>query len=166
MFAIFESSEVAPYKKKQMAIETLTNLLPTGDKKTDNRIEKAIEDIEKSLSPGFWENDTHLTKKGKKVFTEEKKAVHELMKVIKNNGSIAEDIQSVIDALVAADKTLALTAYEDAQAYSGDSKVDKELEKCEKELGKALEKTDKDDFEKAIEHYKKAWDHAQKAIRK
>ena len=58
----------------------------TGDKKTDNKLDKAIKHIEKSLDDKYWLDDTHLDPKhGKKVFDEEKKAVKELQKLMKKD---------------------------------------------------------------------------------
>jgi hypothetical protein len=146
-----------PRGTKQVVISNLSALLPTSDKKTDDRIEKAIEHINKSLDSNLWETDSTLSKKGKKVFEEEKKAVHELMKID------APDVSAEIRALVSADETLAQTAIEEAIAASGDQK---EIDKALKEIDKAQEEIDKGHFDKAIEHYKKAWHHAQVAMKK
>lgn len=58
-----------------------------------------------------------------------------------------------------------IRAREEAQAYAGDPKVDKELKKCEKEFEKADKKIAEGHYDKAINHYKKAWEHAQKALK-
>ena len=89
---------------KVEVLGSLNGLLPTGDKKIDHRIEKAIYHLEKSLKPDLWEDATHLTKKGKKVFDEEKKTLHELMKVE------TPDVSAQINVLVSADAALAQTA--------------------------------------------------------
>ena len=150
---------------------TFHSLLPTGDKKTDDRIEKAIESIEDSLKDKYWADDSHLVEKGKKVFDEEKKAVKELMKVD------VPDVSSVINSLVYdADEVLALVAIKDAEdtataANCGEAnaskdcdKALKEITKAQEELAKSQEELDKGDHDKAIDHYKKAWEHAQKAL--
>ncbi|MCK4355890.1 right-handed parallel beta-helix repeat-containing protein, partial [Candidatus Bipolaricaulota bacterium] len=146
-----------PRGAKLIVVDNLQRLLPTGDKKTDHRIEEAIKHINKSLDPNLWETDSTLTKKGKKVFEEEKKAVKELGKIVKAEGDYAADAQAAIDTLVAADEALAQTAIDDAIAGGGDAK---EIAKANKEMGKAQEEFNKGHFDKAIEHYKKAWEHA------
>ena len=135
----------------------LAELLESADKKDAHRIEKALKHLSKSLDHKLWEDDNHLTNKGKKVFGEEKKAVHKLMKV-KN-----VDVSDFILGLVAVDEYLAQTAIDDAYDNNGD---DKKIAKAEKEMEKAQKELDKGKFDKAIEHYKKAWEHAHKAIKK
>jgi hypothetical protein len=159
----------APKNFKQIAIDALSELLPTGDNKTDKRIKKALKHLEKSLDPKLWETDSTLTKKGKKVFDEEKKAVKDLQKLIKDR-KVPDDVkvvfENVIDELLTADKLLAETALNEAKEYEGtDKKVGKEIEKSEKELEKATKELEKGKPEKAIDHYKKAWEHAQHAMK-
>jgi len=155
---------------KQLPIVALSELLTTGDDETDKHIQKAIESIEKSLAPELWESDSTLTKKGKKVFDNEKKAVKNLQKLIKDKkvpDYVKDVCENVTDELLTADKLLAETALTEAKAYEGmDKKVDKEIEKSEKELEKATKELEKGKPEKAIDHYKKAWEHAQKAMKK
>ena len=167
-FAIFES--IAPQTVKWSARDALDALLPTGDKKIDKRIEKALKHLEKSLDPKLPETDSTLTKKGKKVFDEEKKAVKDLQNLIKDKkvpDYVKDVCKEMIDKLVTADKLLAKTALNDAREYEGtDKKVDKETEKSEKELEKATKELEKGKPDKAIDHYKKAWEHARKAMKK
>lgn len=157
-----------PRALKQDAIEQLEGA-KTGDSKIDKKIDKAIKHIEKSLNDKYWLDESHLDPKyGKKVFYYEKKAVKYLQKLIKDKktpDSVKDVCREVIDELVEADNLLAHIAYEEAQAYSGHKKVDKELAKCEKEFEKAEEEIAKGHPDKAIDHYKKAWEHAQKAIK-
>ena len=177
-FAGFDGSIA---KEKDSEIDTLSDLLLTGNDKTDKRIEKAIAHINKSLNPDFWDTDSTLTKKGKKVFDEEKKAVKELMKIEDI------DVSESIDSLVSIDKTLAKIAigmatitataagcYVEGNDDPECDKPLKEIDKAEDEMGKAQEELDhmkKDGtldpkYDKAIDHYKKAWEHAQKAMKK
>ena len=153
---------------KEGTIEKL-EAAKTGDKKIDDEIDKAIEHIEKSLKEKLWVDDTHLdVKDGKKVFYEEEKAVKHLQKLIKDKkvpDSVKEVCREVIDDLVRADQILAYTAYEEALVYAGDPKVDKELEKCLEDLIKAEKEIEKGHHDHAIDQYKKAWEHAQKAIK-
>ncbi len=160
-----------PLLVKQEVRDNSATLLPTGDKKTDDRIEKAIESIEDSLEDKYWADDSHLVEKGKKVFDEEKKAVKELMNVDQ------PDVSGLIDSLVYdADEVLALVAIEEAVGAAmgcpGNHKPKdcdkalKEITKAHEERTEAQEDLDKGDPDKAIDHYKKAWEHAQKALDK
>lgn len=168
-FAIVENVDL-PGIKSSAALQ-LSELF-TGDKKTDHKISSAIEHIDKSLAESWWSDEIHVT--SKKVFDEEKKAINELKKLWSD-----EVFETVIITLVDADKLLATVAYEDAlQAYEtandkkAREKIEKELDKCVDELSKAqeeLEKTNKDgspdpDYDKAIDHYKKVWEHAQHVL--
>jgi len=153
-----------PLVLKNHAKDELDSIYPTEDKKVDKGLEKAIKHLDKSMDVDLWEDDAHLeVKHGKKVFEEEKKAVHELMKIVKDAGAFAGDAQTAIDALVSADETLAQTAIDDAIAGGGDAK---KIAKAEKEMTKAEEELDKGRCDKAIDHFKKAWEHAQKAMGK
>ena len=165
--------EPPPRLAKREVLSDLSTRLPTADKKTDDRIEKAVEHIEKSLADELWLDDSHLTDKGKKVFDEEEKAVKELMKIDE------PDVSDAINSLVYdADEVLALLAIEEAVAAAeaagcpagsddGDcKKVLGEIAKAQEEMAKAQEELDKGKPDKAIEHYRKAWEHAQKALEK
>jgi len=149
-----------PMHTKQVVRADLVALLPTGDEKTDDRIEKAIEHINKSLDPDLWETGSTLTEKGKKVFDEEKKAAEELAKIHKPD--VSKQFYSLLDV----DQALALLAIEEAMAAAEAAgctpeSEDGECQKTLKEIAKARE-----ELAKAIDHYKKAWEHAQKAMEK
>jgi hypothetical protein len=74
--------------------------------------------------------------------------------------------ENVIDKLLTADKLLAETALNEAKEYEGPGKkVDKEIEKSEKEFEKATKELEKGKPDKAIDHYKKAWEHARHAMK-
>ncbi|CAN5757510.1 hypothetical protein BH23CHL7_BH23CHL7_09980 [soil metagenome] len=65
-----------PAAIKQQVIAALRVMLPSGDTKTDKRITKAIEWLEKSLNPGWWIDDEFLSlADGSKVFGAEKAVV-------------------------------------------------------------------------------------------
>jgi tetratricopeptide (TPR) repeat protein len=143
---------------KTNVVAVLTALLPTGDEKTDQRIEKAIEHLTKSLDPELWVDDSTLTEKGKKVFDEEKKAVKELRKI----KDAPPEVGDAIDEIVTADRQLAQDAIDAAIAGGGDPN---DIEKALREMAKAQEELDKGKPDKAIDHYKKAWEKAQKALK-
>jgi len=149
---------ITPLSTKQGVLASLNALFPTDDKKLDHGIGVAIEHVEKSLASDLWETDWVLTMKGKKVFDEEKKAVHELMKLKDAPSAIVDAIGS----FVATDEQLAQTAIDLAISLGGD---EKEIIKAEEDMTKAVEELNKDKPNKAIDHYKKAWEHAQKAMK-
>ncbi|MBW1752540.1 MAG: hypothetical protein JRJ46_05445, partial [Deltaproteobacteria bacterium] len=176
---------------QQAAIDALSELLTTGgDDKTDKKIEKAIKHIEKSLAPELWGCGSTLTKKGKKVFDEDKKAVKELKKIIKDKDAdenVKNTAFEAIGYLITANLGIASTAVDEAIEMAAEAgcnfegKNDHECKKTLKEIDKALKEMDKaqkelyhtkkdDDpdpkYDKAIDHYKKAWEHAQHAMKK
>jgi predicted extracellular nuclease len=121
---------------KETAVTELSLLLPTGKKKDDQRIEKAIGWIDQSLNPKRWDDSSTLDPKtGKHVFDREHQAVQELQKVA------TVDVQAAIDALVNADRQLALKQLTLAMLGGGDP-------------GRIA---------KAVLDYKKAWTNAVKA---
>lgn len=143
----------------------------------EKEVEKAIDAINDSLDSKFWINDVYLDEKhGKKVFDEEKKAVKELQKLLKDGAkkgidpALEQVAQDSIDLLVNADRVLAITIMLDASSTPADDpkkqkKVDEENEKSAKEFAKADGYRDDGDYDKAIDHYKKAWEHAHHALK-
>lgn len=158
-------------ERKRAVLDDLFALDATGkSKKDDKKLEKAVEHLTKSLNPDYWvDGDTLVAKDGKKVFSEESKAVKDLEKIK------STDVSEAIASLVAIDKQLALGAIEDAwdayYAVCSDpttkecEKAAKELDKAAKELDKAQKELDKGHFAHAIGKYKKAWEKADKALR-
>ncbi len=157
-------------KATQMSIviDTLTGLKDTTDDKTDKKIDKVIKKINKAMNSKYWdESGNELTsKKGKKVFDESKKAVKDLLKISKKGDLVYPEITIAVDLLVGISEQLATDVIDDAQAFAGDKKVDKEIKKSDKEMDKAQKELDKGKPDKAIDKYKKAWEHAQKALKK
>ena len=104
--------------------------------------------------------------------------------LIDDLNQIIADLEATIDSLFAtlsgqkADESVALTAQLEAQEAIAEAIVaggnEKEIEKAQKEMEKAqqaLDHTTKDGtpdpkYDKAVDHFKKAWEHAQKAIEK
>ena len=163
-----------------MKLDAITQLsqIPTGNRKVDDGIVRAIDHISKSLEAKYWITSIHIS--DKKIFDEEKKAVKELEKICDDSANISciGIVSMVIEDLVRVDEMLAQVAYEDAIKSCSVSdhkirdKIDKELDKCQDEFEKAqkeIRKTKKDgspdpDYDKAIDHYKKVWEHAQHAL--
>ena len=158
------------------ALAELKTINGLYEKKVDNRIITVITHLEKSLDPDLWLDDDHLdVKHGHKVFSEDKKAVKELMHLLDKKETpdeIVKIIQEAILRLVEADQKLANIVYTEVQRDTGDKKVDREWEKASQELLKAEEELNHVDkngvsdprYDKAIDHYKKAWQHSQRAI--
>ena len=154
---------------KAYVLETLIALRTTAtDPKDQKNLDKAIEHLTRSLDPTLWVDDDHLeSKHGKKVFDEEKQSVKELMKIIRDGSPLAGDAQAAIDNFLLADSALAQTAMEAAQTACDTETDPKKQDKCEKEIDKAQKEFDKaadeianGKFDKAIDKYKKAWEHA------
>lgn len=146
-----------PRADKRQALATLRSLLPTGRRHVDKKLENAIEHLEKSLDPKLWLDDSHLTKTGRKVFQEEKRAVGRLREINEPPGPVAV----VVDALVDADQTLARTAIDEATTEGGDAK---KISKAENEMKKASDMIANGYLRKAIEHYGRAWKNAKQSV--
>jgi hypothetical protein len=146
-----------PMDAKMGVLDGLSALLPSGDKKTDKRIERAIKDINRSLEGDLWETGSTLTRKGKRVFYRERKAVRGLMK-------IAPLADPAILELVAIDAALAQIAVDEAVADCVDPC--KFLDKAQAEMTNAEEASAEGEPDDAINHYKKAWYFSQKALKK
>jgi hypothetical protein len=147
-----------PRVLKQDAVASLRALLPTGDPQADRKIKRAIKEIEDSLDPELWLDDSHLTDKGRRVFHEEGEAANKLTQI----EDPPVEVASVLDALVAADQALARTAIDEAIAAGGDAQ---KLADADREMEKALEEIGKGRFGRAIKHYEHAWNKAQKAVK-
>jgi len=144
-----------PMGMKEKAAGDLAAVLPTGNKQNDNRISKAIDAIEDSLDADLWADDSHLTKDGHRVFSEEKKAVQELKNV---SGSAAGAAQAAIDLLLDADRRLAQAAIDVALA-TGDNQA-----KIDSALAALAAGDAESDPALAIDRYRKAWEDAVASI--
>ena len=180
-FVLYLDTE-CPRLRKTSALDRIDALLPTGLPSTDRELGKARRAIRKSLVSRLWEDGRHLHgKAGKKVFKEEKKATRHLEKALLRGGLTAaesESIEDAIDDLLSADDILANVAVDDAEAAAeaagcfgpmpdaGCGKVIRELDRALVELGKALDAARAGEPEKAIDHFKKAWERAQKVLAK
>ena len=80
--------------------------------------------------------------------------------------NVLGELISIAYTLVAIDERLKDTTLLQAQAYgTGNDKYYKEMEKAMKEADKGDDKRDDGKLAKAIHHYEKAWQHAQKAMK-
>lgn len=145
-----------PAQALQHAVATLGGLLPTGDKKDDRSIEKAIASLEDALAPAYWTDDSHLTDEGQKAFDEGKKALQDLMRV-----GDSDLVAATIGAIVEAFAVVSDTAIQDAIAAGGDGwYVNRALDQMDDASGLVAD----GEYALAIDRYKKAWMDAQKAI--
>jgi uncharacterized repeat protein (TIGR02543 family) len=156
---------IGPKTIKQRVLNELKALRATITDKGDGRkLDEVINHLTKSLDPDLLVDETHVDPKhGKKVFNEEKEAVVKLAELIKDKKCKIPDatLQGFINRLVSADRALASVAIKDAIGMGGDAK---KIDKANKELGKGDAKAADNKFADAIEHYRKAWKHAQKAL--
>ena len=139
------------------------------------RIRKAVKWINRSLDPKLWVDETHLDPKhGKKVFDRQRRAVKELMRLVKKPDNISADAlvaaQGGINDLVAVARLLAVTLLDETRGVEAvdprrQDRVDKKLAKAQEELDKGDAKAEAGKYDKAIDHYKKAWQHVGKAAK-
>jgi hypothetical protein len=149
-------AQPGPRVLKQDAVASLQALLPTGDEQADSKIQRAIHEINETLEPQLWVDDSHLTDKGKKVFHEEKEAARALTRILNPPTVVA----SVLDSLAAADETLARTGIDEATAAGGDPGI---LAEAEQQMQKAADELANGHVPESIEHYGRAWKKAQEA---
>jgi tetratricopeptide (TPR) repeat protein len=169
-FSDCNPNEVCPRLDKMVSLSILHHL-SSNKSKTQETINKAFKEVQQSLldKNPLWDDSKHIDcKSGNKVFNHEKNAVEELMKVITPNkneydAAVAPAAMNLIVTIVAADKKLATTLIDEANA-SMFLKNKQEFEAAIKELNKAGEEYNKGKYGSAIEHYKEAWHHAQKAV--
>ncbi len=137
------------------------------------RIEKAIEEIEDSLEPDLWLDETHVdAQHGQQVFDNERHAVQELTQLLnKGNASAAAlaAAEQAIDLLVAADRLLAATLISDAGNATvidprRQDNVDKELADAAEALQEGDDARNGEEFDNAIDRYRQAWGHAGVAL--
>ena len=142
----------------------------------------------------WWDDGSHLDpKQGNHVFSEEKHAVKLLVKHGKpepkpkdvrinvcrldakrwttaERASLNAECDAIANLLVKADGVLAQIALAQASdTRVNDTKhakdVQHELDEAQRGLAKAHEDWDAHEYDRAIDHFKKAWEHAQHAIR-
>jgi len=157
-----------PRNLKEEAITQLEGA-KTGDRIIDKKIDKIIGYIERSLNDRFWKDDIHLdSQQGHKVFDKDKATLNKIQELVKHKktpDSVEDACNEAIEKLVKANEMLAKKSIEDAKAYLGTSRqVDHHISIAEKEFASAQEKLARGQPDKAIDHFKKAWEHAQLAI--
>jgi len=135
-------------KVKRDLIVDLHALLPTGDRKRDAAIVKAISRLRDGLADRFWRDDATLGGKGAQTFTVDREALQALAKAGAAGTPIAK-------ALVAIDEELATAALDEALGDGGDSS---HLARAREALRDAAAAVAAGDLERAVEHYRRAWE--------
>jgi predicted extracellular nuclease len=147
-----------PMGDKEAVVADLAALVPTGDKPTDRRLNRAIDSIESSLNPSWWTSDQTIT--NKKVFDNERTAVAQLELIVAAGGTEAAAAQAAIDVIVNADRQLAQIELIAAIAGSGNAT---KIADAQAAMADAEGLTSAGFYNEAINAYKKAWDAATKA---
>ncbi|MCP4425069.1 MAG: family 16 glycosylhydrolase [Chloroflexi bacterium] len=149
--------------QKEQVRDDLSSLLPADDPITDFRLWLAHRYVDKSLNSTYWTNDYYLAERyGRMVFIYENLAVHFLAKVAGNDVPEADAAQAAIEQLLMVDEALAQIALNRAVANNGSSYF---LDKAASELVKAQDDAADGYFNLAVNHYRKAWSFAGKAVR-
>ena len=171
---VFTVTVLGPVDLKERTVQVLESLLPGVGKDQKKQIEKAIKEVDGSLSPELWIDAAHVDpKQGHEVFSKEREAVKILDELLKKPKGLAPAqlavISSAIGDLVEADRLLALTLLNettglDALDPKRQDKVDKELAEAWVEIGKGDAERDASEFDDAVQHYRKAWEHATHGI--
>jgi hypothetical protein len=154
---------VLPKGLKESALTELVGIKPTGKRNLDREIDKVIGYAEKSLDQDLWTDYGHIDcRHGHKVFSAEKEAIAKLVTEM-NKRCFPEDLldecRAVIGLFLDADKLLALIAID--EAAGGDPRY---LASAADEMGKAEEKRNEHDYAHAVDHYRKSWELAQRAM--
>lgn len=139
----------------------LQSLQPTGNNQTNARLTSAISAIDRSLSSEYWASESSLTKLGGVVFEQEKNAINHLTFIANSASPIANDARTVLLALIEVDRALAQFQLDAAIAGGGSTVWIAEAQR-EMIAGKADIAVSK--FDNGVEHFKKAWQAARKAL--
>ncbi len=168
-FIVVTGEQGAPRDLKQAAIDRLSALLPTLDLDVNHSIAEAIQDIQASLDPKCWADDSHLTpKEGARTFNEECEAVADLQRILNNpsaDQAARDAAQASISSLLSADDTLATGAIADAVALgSANPKVAQGIARANALCGQANTLVVAGQLYDAVKTFRKAWEAAQKAL--
>ena len=137
-------------------IDSLQRLLPTGDKKLDTQISKAVRSLQLSLDARLWADDSHLTGQGQRVFQDAHNAVSTLSSPTTGSAVVAQ----ALDGIVAVAEELAAIAIDEAVAAGGDAT---KLEHAQAQMLDASTAITAGRLADAVHHYRQAWDYANHA---
>jgi hypothetical protein len=139
---------------KRDVIARLGALLPSGHRQQDRAIEKAIDRLGDSLADRFWLDDATLSGAGDKAFEKDKDAVHAL----RDGGASASPLRK---AIVLVDAELAAAAVDVALGGNANPRL---LARAQEALAEGHAATAAGQFERAVSHYRKAWEDARRAL--
>jgi hypothetical protein len=159
--------DVLPLQAADLKQDTLAQasaLLVGATKADSGKLSDVVKQLTDPLAPSRWIDGNHVVagKRSSEVFDREKAAVVKLMDLVAHGSIPVATTQGMIDMLVQADQLLAETALADAIAAGGDPA---KIAESQKELEKAAAESAKGHFDRAIDHYKNAWQKAQDAMR-
>ena len=153
---------VAPRDLKNGALTELSACtVPTGDSETARHLSSAIRNIQKSLAPSLWLDDSHLKKCGELVFEYEEEAVEALLDIVGDGGACALDAQNAIDDLVLADELLARIAITEAITGGG---RDRDIASAQASLARGVDALTKGKFHQSMDFFEHAWIDAQHSL--
>jgi hypothetical protein len=132
-----------------------------------DHLTNALAHLDKALAATLWQADgMHLTSTGATVFSEDKAAMDELLKLAAPRPQV---VASAIPTIVGIDRSIAQRQYDDANALissltpskSADyQKAKSELATAAAELQKGVLDQSGSKWDNAIGHFKNAWQHA------
>lgn len=139
---------------KQLKIDALAELkaMTVDDKSMRKELDRAIKNLESSLSEKYWQDDFHLDyKHGHKMFNEEKQAMQSLAKILKVKKSpaspeIQKDIKDLMTQLLQSDILLlqVMLSEQDLEVKNPTLKknMDSVLKDFKLKIGKSLKNAD------------------------
>jgi len=146
------------FNARELKQEAIANLTPLLGASRPDRIASAIAQIQDSLNPAYWVDDSHLSGQGAKALESERKAVNELGKVKQSNAIIDEAISTLVEV----DAKLAEIAIDDATAAGGNPS---DLAAAALQFERASAITGANAAERAIQAYREAWIAAQHSLK-
>ncbi|MDE3153866.1 MAG: hypothetical protein KGN76_02135 [Acidobacteriota bacterium] len=152
---------------KQTARAAIAALKPTGSRQMDHEIDEALREIDDSLNPKLWADDSHLTAKGQQVFEEEREAVSELTEheiQRRAPAALVTALAAQADVLVKVDRALAQLTLDEATAAGINAQW---LADPTRDLAQGdAQATKPGGGDEAIQHYRDAWQDVQQAVRR
>ncbi len=159
---------VAPAPLKDAVAFYLSTHLPAGDSLLDYNLTQAVQHVQSSRRPGFWQDDLRLTASGGQVFQEELEAIRNFLQGVANSpdadAATRDDAQWAIKDLLYAEDTLVLTAIADAIAAGKGPKAQKEIQKATQLYNRAVAEAAAGRYANALKAYRDAWKSAMKAL--
>jgi hypothetical protein len=142
------------------AIRAVLAALPrTGNRKNDDHVSDAIQDLDESIADSLWIDNVRPSRRGERIFEEAAEAAEELMAVSKPPAAVTQ----AISQLVAVARQLATAAIQSVP----DSRVRRVLQSladAQQEIAEGDLRRGRGLFDHAIQEYGEAWHDAQRAM--